>query len=214
MRRIVTIGIVIASAVAQPANASTCQDEADGLRALLVDEARRAKRWNIGWGAAYAAAVDGQLALALTETKPFGTFDQDYKELLYVGVAKAAIGVGSKVILPLKIAVPSQNADPCADLVALRKAAAKAARVERNSFYLNHFGGLAVNLTGSAVLAVRRNGRTAVSSFAIGFPIGLLATYTQPRGTWHHWRKQRARWRTGVALTDDGGASLWFAGEL
>jgi hypothetical protein len=203
--------IAIASAVAQPANASTCQREADALRAHLVDEAQRASRWNVTWGLIYSAAVAGQLALALTETKPIGTFDRNYEELLYVGVAKAAIGVGSKLVLPLRLKVPAPDADPCADLLALRRAAARNARAESRSFYLNHFGGLAVNLAGVGVLAVRRNFATAAASFAVGFPVGLLATYTQPRGTWGYWR--RARLRTGVTLSNDA-TTLWLAGDL
>ncbi|MCW5809030.1 MAG: hypothetical protein KIT31_42145 [Deltaproteobacteria bacterium] len=205
--------IAIASTGVRRAEAGDCDGEADALHGLLAGEARRASRWNVAWGVFYGAAVAGQLALALTETKPFATFDRDYEEMMYVGAAKATVGVISKLVVPLRVSVPARTADACVDLIALRRAVERNARRERQSFYLNHFGGLAVNLAGVAVLAARRGVGIAAQSFAIGFPVGIAATYSQPRRAWKAWRANRASWRTGVTA-GDGATVLWLAGEL
>jgi hypothetical protein len=188
------------------AAASPCDDEAAELHAHLERAHRNARRWDTAWAIGLAGAASVQLALAFTETSPLGEYDQDFEETLYVGATKATLGVGLHLILPLKIRVP--DGTTCAELPALRAALAEAGRHERNAFFLNHLGGFAVNLTGAAILASRRSLATGAVSFALGFPVGLAATYTMPRASWHRWREQRATWTVGVSSR-----GAWLAGS-
>ena len=183
------------------------------LRTHLEREARRAHRWNTAWAIAFGGAAVAQLALAVTETDPFGTFDRDDQEILYLGAAKATLGVASRVVRPLRVHVPVASGDACTDVAALRDALADAGRHERQTFFLTHLGGLAVNLTGAVILAVRRSFGVGALSFALSLPVAPLSAYTQPRGSWHLWREQRASWQVGV-MPRDGGALLWLGGML
>ena len=114
--------------------------------------------------------------------------------------------------MPLRIPVPSQQAEPCADVKQLRAALAEAGRRERQSFYLTHIGGLVVNLAGATILTVRRRFSVGALSFALSFPVPPISAYTQPRRSWHEWRDRRAQWQIGASTTGDG-ASLWLGGE-
>src|SRR5258706_6579642 len=156
-RRALSAVIVIAIAILSRRADASCTEEAAELRDALRDEAHRARVWDVAWAVGFGVAAAGSVVLVATETKPFGTFDEDYRELLLVGAAKAAIGMASHLVLPLKITVPEPVSDPCTDVVALRAALAEAAKRERRSFYLNHLGGLAMHLVGIAVLAERRS---------------------------------------------------------
>src|SRR6185436_61137 len=121
VRRAVAIGIrtaVVAAALASPqaigtAAAAPCEEETAELRALLTSEARRSRIWNTAWLITFATASAGQLTLALTGTKPLGTFDRDFEETLYVGAAKASLGVIVRTVLPLRASVPPPAASPC-----------------------------------------------------------------------------------------------------
>jgi hypothetical protein len=186
-----------------------CVEEATALRAHLVTASRDAQVWNTAWAIGFGAAAAGQAGLALAETKPFGTFDTDYQEMLYVGAVKATIGMGARLVLPLRIEVPDVNADPCADVMALRDALERAGRKERRAFWLTLIGGTAVNLAGSIVLMERRDFGVGALSFALGFPIGPLSAYTQPRASWRQWEERRSSWVVGV-----GPRSLWLAGSF
>ena len=201
-------------ATATYADAATCEQDAVALRAHLEREAHRARVWNTTWAVAFGAAVVGQLALAVTETDPFGTFDDDDREILYVGSIKATLGVGSRVVRPLRARVPAASGDACADVVALRAAVADAGRREQQSFFLTHLGGIAVNLAGAGVLWYRRGFGVGALSFALSLPIAPIAAYTQPRDSWHLWREQRASWQLGVVPREGGGAMLWLGGSL
>jgi hypothetical protein len=181
-----------------------CQAEATELRARLLEDARHARRWNLGWEIAFGAASAGQLALALAEVKPFGTFDADFRDTLYVGAAKSAIGVGGHLLFPLRIDVPEATADACADRDALRLALAEAARRERTTFWLNHIGSIAVNLAGAIVLSERRSWQVGVASAALGYPVGLLSVYTAPRCAWHEWRVQASATPSAVSVVVSG----------
>lgn len=203
--------LVVASS---QANAATCEQEAVALRSHLEREAHRARVWNTAWAVAFGAAAAGQVALALAEVDPFGTFDEDDREILYVGAIKATLGVGSRVVRPLRARVPAASGDACADVAALRASVAEAGRRERQTFFLTHFGGIAVNLAGAAVLWYRRGFGIGALSFALSFPIAPIAAYTQPRGSWHLWREQRASWQLGVSPREGGGAMLWLGGAL
>lgn len=200
--------VMLVAVAASPATARAerCADEATQLRAHLVEEKRRAFRWNYGWAIAFGAAAVGQLTLAVTETKPLGTFDRDYEETLYVGAAKATIGVLARVVLPLHVDVPAAAADPCVDVVALRAALEEAGRRERRSFWLTHLGGTALNLAGAALLTYRRSFKVGAISFAISYPVGPANAYTQPRRSWHLWRERRVQWQLGMS-----GGETWTA---
>ncbi|HEX7702113.1 MAG TPA: hypothetical protein VF403_15355, partial [Kofleriaceae bacterium] len=73
----------------------------------------------------------------------------------------------------------------CTDATALRAARVKAGDAERTLFYAGHLGNFVVNLGGSLLLARATTWRAGVIAFAIGYPIGLLNTYTMPRASWH-----------------------------
>jgi hypothetical protein len=202
--------VVLALAVlAAPASADTCEQEATELRAHLVEESHRASRWNTAWAVIFGTAMAGQFALVATEYNPTGEFDQDFKETLYVGGTKAAIGFAGKLVVPLRVPVPAQQADACVDVAQLHKALAEGGKREAKSFWLTHIGALAVNLAGSGVLTVRRSFSVGALSFAMGYPVGVLSAYTQPRRSWHQWRERRATWVVG---TD--GRQLWIGGEF
>ena len=217
------LGLVIALAALAPARAEAeagaaaasgpaCADEAAELRAHLAAEARWARRWNAAWAISFGGAAAAQLALGLSRTNPLGTFDRDYEETLFVGAAKAGVGLLVRLVLPLRVRVPARDDDPCAGVVALRAAVADAGRRERRSFWLTHVGGTALNLAGAAVLAYRRSLAVGAVSFAISYPIGPLHAYTQPRRSWHRWRERRASWTVGA--TGGAATTVWLGGTF
>ncbi len=211
MHRVVVVSVVLAFAA--PAAADTCDDEAAALRAHLDEESHRAHRWNTVWAILFGASAVGQVALAAAEVNPTGEFDRDFEETLYVGAVKASIGFGSKLAMPLRIpSPPPASGDACADVAALHATLGEAARRERNSFWLTHLGGIAVNLAGATVLTVRRSLPVGALSFVVSFPVSTIAAYTQPRRSWHMWRERRASWTVGATATG-GGAQLWLGGE-
>ncbi|HEU0030602.1 MAG TPA: hypothetical protein VFQ53_08215 [Kofleriaceae bacterium] len=199
--------------MATDATAATCDDEAAALRDHLTSEGRRARIWNTAWAIGFGAAAVGQLALAWTETQPFGTFDDDDKEQMYVGASKATLGMAARVILPLRVRVPDATPDACADVVALRAAVEEAGRRERRSVILTLVGGTTVNVAGGLLLWHRRNFETGAISFAIGVPFGPLSAFTQPRRSWRMWkeheRAQTASWTVSVGVR-----SIWVAGTF
>jgi hypothetical protein len=119
---------------------------------------------------------------------------------MIVGAAKSGIGMLVHAILPLRIATPTT----CDDADAILR---KAARDERRLFFLNHFGGLALNIAGAVILAEHLTWRDGLISFAVGWPVGLLHAYTLPRSSWH-------TVRTITAIPYDRGGLVIVAGEL
>jgi len=198
------VGLVVALAselVVAPAYAAPdCAGEADQLRAHLEEADTNTFRWNLAWSVLFGAAAVGQVVLAVTETKPFGTFDDAYRDTMYVGAAKATIGVLSRVVTPLSFTVPDRNADRCAELVALRASLTTIAKKERQSFWLTHLGGTALNLAGVGLLWYRHSFKDGAISFAMSFPIGPIGAYTMPRASWHRWREQNASWSVGITV--------------
>lgn len=200
MKLVATAGLIIAL-VAAPAYAGPdCASDADQLRAHLEQADTNTFRWNLAWGVLFGAAAVGQVVLAVTETKPFGTFDDAYRDTMYVGAGKATIGVLSRVITPLSVSMPARNEDRCAELIALRASLTKIAKKERQSFWLTHLGGTALNLAGAGLLWYRHSFKDGAISFAMSFPIGPISAYTMPRKSWHLWREQRASWAVTVAV--------------
>jgi hypothetical protein len=161
-----------------------CAAEAVTLRTQLHDESVRLDRWRYAWIAAYGALAVGQLGLVVTKTNVFGAYDREYRDKNLLGTTQSGLGAISMVLSP-SIEVPSLVADSCADATALRAARVKAGETERKSFYIGHLGNFVVNLGGSLLLARATRWQAGALAFAIGYPIGLLNTYTMPRASWH-----------------------------
>ncbi len=180
---------------APAATAEPCGD-ASALREDLRREATRADRWNLAWRIVYTAGAAGQLAVAAS-----GAVGRDDTQGLWVGGVQSSIGALSAWLSPLRIEVPPPTGDACADRAALRAAAERAARDERRTFWLSHLGGLALNVGGTLVLAERVSWTSGLLSFALGYPVGLLSTYTMPRASWR--RTREPTWAAGVVAGQD-----------
>lgn len=201
------LGAVPAAAQTAPAaGPKTCDPrEAEELRTHLTQAERRASQWNFAWRLTFTAAAVGSTAVAVADPFPELTTG------LYVSGGKAAIGAAARWILPLRIGVPAPSADTCADVAALRKAVATAAKRERGLFYMGHIGGILVNLGGAAIIWQQESFGQALLSVAVGYPVGLLSNYTMPRGSWQLHRERS--WTVG-AMPQRGGWLVTLGGEL
>lgn len=208
MSRALVVTLVLGVVVGAPAARADCAQDADALRAHLTREAHRVRTWNTAWAIGFGVAAAGQFTLAALEEKPLGTFDRDYQETLYVGSAKATIGFLARVVMPLRVDLPAAEPDRCAELGALRASLAAIGKKERQTFWLTHLGGLALNLTGAAILWERRSFSVGAISLLISLPVGPTSAYTMPRGSWHRWRSERASWTVAVVPVQAG----WTAG--
>jgi hypothetical protein len=173
--------IVLLTRVAY-ADATDCARDAAELRAHLETARRHATEWNVGWAIGYGVVAGAQLGLLATHPT------QSVEDTLYVGAAKATLGLLSRLIVPLRVTIPPPNPDACADRLALRAAVADAGRHERSEFWLLHIGSFAVNLAGAIYIGVRGSWRAAAVSGASGYIVGLIGVYTIPRASWHLWR--------------------------
>lgn len=207
MRRtslVVAIATVTAALAARPAAALPCDAELAAaevarIRAHLDREATRARRWNLGWTIAFGVLAAGQVGLRAAEWVPLDDYTEAAGHGLELGAIKATIAMGSRIVLPLKVVRAPDTGDPCADLEGARRAVRATARNEKRSFWLNHLGGLALNLTGVVLLGTYYDSwREGAKSFVLGYPVGLLSSYTQPRGSWHF------DLQVGVAPSPDG----------
>ncbi len=189
MRAIV---IVIALLVALLGAGRPAAADCEAIRARLAADSTRAHQWNLAWGLGFTGATVLQAAIAVT---PISEVQRD---AMIVGAAKSGIGMIVHAILPLRIATPTS----CAEADAIQ---VKAGRDERRLFFLNHLGGLALNLAGAVILSERHSLREGAISFALGWPIGLLHAYTLPRSSWH-------AVRSITAMPYQGGALLTVAG--
>ena len=141
-------------------------------------------RWRYAWTAVYGAIAVGQLGLIVTKTNVFGAYDREYRDKDILGVTQSGLGAIAMVLSP-SIEVPAAVTDSCTDATALRAARVKAGDTERTLFYAGHLGNFVVNLGGSLLLARATNWQAGALAFAIGYPVGLLNTYTMPRASWH-----------------------------
>lgn len=198
MKAALLVAAILASS-APRAEAADCATDADRLRTHLEQADISTSRWQLAWTIAFSAAAAGQFALALTEWNPFGEFDDTYRDTLLVGGTKATIGVGSRLIFPLRAHVPAPNADRCVELAELRRSITALGKKERQSFWLTHIGGTALNLAGVGVLWYLHSFKTGALSFAISYPVGITSAYTLPRKSWHLWRDEKASWTVGIA---------------
>lgn len=186
-------------ALARPATADCDHAAAEAriakVRAVLAHDAVHARRWNLAWGIGFGAAAAGQFALTLADYSPLAEYTDDVEHGLYIASAKAAIASLTHVILPLKIVRPGPRTDDvCADLAAAERALHKTGTNEKRAFWLNHLGGLAMNVAGVLILGMGLDSwREAWLGFAIGYPVGVIHAYTQPRRGWH--------WARNVSVT-------------
>lgn len=214
MLRLVASLVLAMAMAATTARAESCEEEATALRAHLVEESASAKRWNVIWAILFGTAAVAQLALVIAEVNPTGgDYNDDAKESLIVGTTKATLALGSKVIVPLRIPMPAPLADACADVKSLRAALVIAGKRERQSFWLTHLGGNAVNIAGATILTIRRSFKVGALSFAVSFPVGPASAYTQPRRSWKKWRAVRDSWVVGASADGAGGGQLWIGGQ-
>jgi hypothetical protein len=201
------------AALAPRAAHADCAADADRLRGHLVDVEPAVFRWNTAWTIALGAASVAQFTLAATHTNPFGTFNDDFKEAMYVGGTKAGIGMLSRIITPLRVRMPDANADRCVELAALRASVKKLANQERQNFWLTHTGGLALNVAGGLLLWHRRSFKVGATSFLTSLPVGWAIAYTLPRKTWHLYRSESPSWTVTVDAGEDHG-SVGIAGTF
>lgn len=191
------IGLV--GALAPEARADVaCAADAARLRAHLTEAARATRRWNVGWGVGFAAAAVGQGAFVAAEVNPLGPYDDEARDTLYVGAAKATLALATRVVMPLGVDLPPEQDDRCAELRALRRELAAIATKERRTFWLTHLGGAALNLAGAGVLWWRHSFEAGAVSFAISYPVGVLSAYTLPRASWRRWRAEAGTWSVAV----------------
>ena len=167
-----------------------CSDAA-ALRADLEKESARARHWVLAWRIVYTASAAGELGIAAS-----GVASHDDTLSAWVGGGKSTLAALGFWLSPLRITVPPATGDACYDRAALREAAARAADDERDAFWTAHIGGLIVNAGAAILLAETASWRTALLSFATGYPVGLLSTYTMPRASWA--RVREPAWTASV----------------
>jgi hypothetical protein len=196
VKKVIIVALLLASTGAS--RASECPadaaERAAQIRARLDVERGKASKWRWGWAAGFGALSGTQLALAMTETAPFGEFDGPLEASLYVGSAKSGIGMLARIVKPVKVPRPSESGDACADLASAERALAITARSEKISFWLNHVGGLALQVGGTLYIGMAEEDAwtDAAISFGLGLTVGTISTYTQPRTIW---KQERARTR-------------------
>lgn len=191
----VPLVITVMAVLARVASAAPCED-ARALRDDLEHESARVDHWVLAWRIAYTAIAAGEFAGAAS-----GAADHDTTQSLWVGGAKSTLGALGFWFSPLRVRVPPPTGEACSDKAALREAAERAAFDERQSFWVAHVGGLIVNAAGMLVLAETASWRTGLLSFATGYPVGLLSTYTMPRASWG--RTREAAWTANVVVTGE-----------
>jgi hypothetical protein len=198
---IVLAGVMLPRA----AIAESCED-AKALREALERESRRADRWDLAWRIVYTTVAVGELGIAAS-----GKADHDTTVGLWVGGAKSSLAALGFWFSPLRIRVPRLSGDACADRGALRGIAERAADDERDAFLTAHIVGLLVNVGGALIVAQQTSWQNGALSFATGFPVGLLSTYTMPRASWG--RVREPSWIVNVAAAD-GRTSLLVSGSF
>jgi hypothetical protein len=194
MRAFLAVALVCslaAAAAAQPACPADAADRAAALRKRLDRERQSAARWRLGWGIGFGIASIGQGALVLAEVSPLGDYDEAAEAALMAGAAKAIIGLGARVITPVKVPEPRVTGDACTDLANAENALARAAKSEKQSFFLNHIGGLALHIGATLYIGMSADNAwdDAAISFVLGYSVGVASTYTQPRAAWHEYRR-------------------------
>jgi hypothetical protein len=159
-------------------DAAACPPGADEARidATLARQAHKAHIWDHSWAAIFGGVTVAQGVMAAAHWVPGRPYDDDARAGLWVGMVKSGIGALGHLVLPLKI---PRGGDRCGALH-------EAGKHEKAAFWLNHLGGLGLNLGGLLVLGLGYHAWSeGLMSFALGYPVALLSVYTQPRGAWH-----------------------------
>jgi len=170
-------------------HATAFADCESGLpRTDLAEEQRRAGQWNLAWRIANTAGATAQFAVAAS-----GVADHDTTRALWISGAATTVGALVSWLIPLEISVPPASDDRCVEDIALRAAVARGADDERRAFWFQHAGSLAVNLGAAVAIAETVSWQAAARSFAIGYSVSLLQTYTMPRAMWRHRRSYSLR---------------------
>ncbi|MCE9579170.1 MAG: hypothetical protein K8W52_38965 [Deltaproteobacteria bacterium] len=195
-----------------PADAAA---RAASIRAHLDHEAHKAHRWDLGWGLGLGAVAVAQGAMGAARWYPGRDVDDKVQAGLYIGAGKAVLGALPHVILPLKITRPGPpTSDACADLVAASAALVKTAHEERQVFWLNIAGSVALAGGGLLIAGYGYDAwREGVVGALIGLPVGALITITQPRASWRaHGRGDFEVAGGAVTLRLDAVQSAGFTG--
>jgi hypothetical protein len=191
--------ICLASCLLFAAAAPPAHAECEKLRSHLDREARRARRWDLAWALTFGTFAVAQGGMLAAEWVPGQEWNDDAAAGLKVGIVKSSIASLSHIVLRLKVERPS--ADDCASLA---RAVRETARHEKQAFYLNHVGSLLLNVGGLLWLGLVEDAwPEGWKSIALGYPIGLISTYTQPRASWHF-----------AARLDDDGALVMLSGRF
>ncbi len=180
---------------------ATAEAQRARIERLLADQDHEAHLWNLGWGIGFGGATVAQLVFAIRpQWAPIITVNDKMQRSLYIGAVKSGLASVARFVLPLRVERPhiAAGTEPCAALAEAEHALALTARRERNSFWLNHIGSLLANITGSLILGFGYDawGQAALS-LAVGYPVGLISIYTEPRAAWHANRSRS--WVSGVS---------------
>lgn len=206
IRLVVLLAVLAVLASSLPAAAEPLCGDPAALRADLEKESARARHWVLAWRIVYTTSAVGELGIAAS-----GVASHDDTLSAWVGGGKSTLAALGYWLSPLRITVPPATGDACFDRAALREAAARAADDERDAFWTAHIGGLIVNAGAAILLAETASWRTALLSFATGYPVGLLSTYTMPRASWA--RVREPAWTASV-VADGRRYALVVAGAF
>jgi hypothetical protein len=212
MRRMKRGVVVTALLIGSPrADAADCANDEAELRAMLTSEASKTRTWNTVWGWIYTGTSVTAATLAAIDPEPI----HELQVGLYVSAGKAGIAAGSRWVLPLSVRVPAPTGDACADLALLRRELARIGKKERSTFWMNHIGGIVLNVVGGYIVYnytetdTGTGGATGPAALSVGagMAVGLVSTYTMPRNAWHTWRDA-----TVVVTPTDGGGVASLVG--
>lgn len=206
-------GTNVRTARAQPCDglsADEARAASEQIRLRLEDQRSKTRTWSLIWGLGYAtAAVGFGVTGALID-------DEDRQVDLLVGGGKSTIAALSVVVLPVRISVPpAPSGNPCADLLAARKALAASARSQaKGRGWIKHVGGLLLNGAGIIVAGSQHGNYLRATVLALGgMAFGQAQIWTQPVGA----RDLDAKQSVSVAVVPVVGpdfAGLSLAGEL
>jgi len=190
------------------AHAADCASESSGLRSHLVREQHRGDAWTLDWRLTFPSATAASLSFGLLTSSDY------LREGAYVSAGKAGLATLTRWIFPLHVRMPEETADACVDLAALRKETRRIGTLERRFFWMGHIGGIALNLGGAALLWSRSTLSQGLISIAVGYPVGVIHTYTMPRGSWQRSREAGASWDVVVLPVERGGWTAGVAGAF
>jgi len=129
----------------------------------LAHEIRRADRWNLAWRLIYSSTTIGEAAVALTPIA-----DRDTRRAAAVGASQSLLAASGMFVMPLRL-----DHDGC-DLD-------KARTVERATFWRLQVGSLIVNTAGAITVGELTTWPRGALSFALGYTVGLVQSFTLPR---------------------------------